>query len=192
MTGRFALFADCLLAGALTALFALPVVTAYPAFVAACSLLRQGRPIGPVVFARRLRYVIAVDPPSLWLPPLALIVLALDALAVAAGVPGAKPLAVMLLATFAVAVLIALRHAGRWPGNDSGSAAPGWGSARWRAAAVECQRDPGGSALLALAAVCAAAIVVLVPITVTLVAGPLALAAVAVERRRHAPRLADL
>ena len=38
-SGRLALFADCLLAGLLTVLAALPLVTAYPAFTAGCATL---------------------------------------------------------------------------------------------------------------------------------------------------------
>jgi hypothetical protein len=111
-----------------------------------------------------------------WVPITALAIATADAIAIGAGVPGAKPLAALLTLAVAAAAVVALRFAARWqPAQRWRDAAP--------AAAREAARDPGGSALLLLAAACAIGIVVLVPITALLVCGPLALAAVAVQSR---------
>jgi hypothetical protein len=93
-----------------------------------------------------------------------------------AGVPGAKPLAAFLFVVAVAAVVVALRAAGQWrPSQPWRSVIP--------AATRQAARDLGGSALLLLAAACAATIVALVPITALLICGPLAVATVAVEKR---------
>lgn len=178
--GRFALFADCLLLGCFTAVAALPVVTAYPALVAACAVLRErvvdDRSVGPRRYAERLCQVVRSGPSGLLVPPLLAGALVLDALAVAAGVPGSGPLTVLLAAAASVAAVLGLRIAARWR--------PG---ARWprlaRGAALAAARDVPGCLLLWLATAAGTAIALAVPITVLLVAGPVALAAVAVEAR---------
>jgi hypothetical protein len=180
MTGKAALFADCLLAGVLTAVAALPVVTAYPAFAAACAVLRErvaeDRTVTVRGFVRQLRSAIASGPAGLLLPWLYAVLLGLDAVAVAAGVPGAVALTAVLVAAAAAGIVVLLRAAARWrPGT------------RWLhlfAAVVRgLADDPAGSALLLSAGVAAAAIAAVVPVTLLLVAGPTALAAIAVEGR---------
>jgi hypothetical protein len=181
--GRFALFADCLLAGCLVVVAALPVVTAYPALVAGCAVLRDrvadDTGVGPVAYLRRLRQVAASGIAGFLVPPAVVAVLVLDAVAVAAGVPGAAALRWPLVAGAAAAAVLALRAAGAWR--------PG---CRWppvaRRAAAEVVRDPGGAALLLLAAGTAAVVAVAVPVTALLLPGPVALAAVAVDARRPA------
>jgi hypothetical protein len=179
MTGRFALFADCLLAGLLALVFALPVVTAYPALVAACALLREGRGVGPRTYWACLRQVIHSGPVGLVAPPLVVALVALDAIAVAAGVPGARLLGAVLVLATAAMVALGLRVAARWrPGQ------------RWpavvRSALADLVRDPGGSLLLLLAAGAAVAIATAVPVTALLLPGLLAFAAVTVDSRRPA------
>jgi hypothetical protein len=175
-----ALFADCLVVGVLTAVAAVPVVTAYAALVAACATLRErvvdDRSAGARVYLARLLGAIRSGPVAVLAAPLAVAgVLAVDALALASGVPGAGPLAVLLAACAAVAVVLGLRAAAAWrPGDRFGPVA--------RAAADRAVRDPRGSALLLFAAAVAAVIVAVVPITALLMGGPLALAAVAVDR----------
>ena len=182
--GWLALFADCLLTGVLTALAALGVVTAFPALAAGCAVLRsrayEDRSVGPrrylLLFVAALRTGVL----GLLVPVAVVAVLVADGLAVAAGVPGAVPLGVLLAVATAAAVVLGLRTAAAWrPGE------------RWpavtRRAARAAPRDPGGSALLLLAGVVTVALVVTVPLTVVLVAGPLALAAVAVDAC-HPPR----
>jgi hypothetical protein len=181
-TGGLALFADCLLVGVFTVVAAVPLVTAYAALVAGCATLRDGvvadRTVGPRAYLRHLCEVFRCGPLAALVVPAAVVgLLAVDALAVATGVPGAPALAVVLAGCAAAAVVVGLRTAAGWePGRRLGPVAA--------AAAVRAARDPGGSALLLLAAVAAAVIVVVVPITVTLIGGPLALAAVAVDGRR--------
>jgi len=178
----FALFADCLVVGVCAAVAAAPLVTAYPALVAACAAVRDrvgaDRSPGPRAFAAHLRAAIRSGPAgALVVPPLVAGGLTLDAVAVAAGVPGAAGLAVVLTACAAAAVVVGLRAAAQWrPGR------------RWPAVAASAARraaaDPGGSALLLFAGLAAAAVVAVVPVTALLIGGPLAMAAVAVDGRR--------
>ena len=180
MTGRLALFADCLLIGLCTAVAAIPVITAYPAFVAGCALLRDrivdDAPVGFQRYLRRLGQVLASGPAGILGPPALCAVLAVDALAVAAGVPGRLPLGALLVLIGCGCTVLGLRTAARWrPGSR-------W-AATLRSAAARSLADPGGSALLALAGAAAAAIAFAVPVTALLVCGFLALAAVAVDLR---------
>jgi len=177
-----ALFADCLLVGVFTLVAAVGVVTGYAALVAACATVREHVVAGRSALAReylaRLVGAIRSGPVAVLVAPSVVAgLVAVDALAVASGVPGAGPLAVVLAGCAAAAVVVGLRAAAAWrPGQRFGPVA--------RAAAIRGVRDPGGSALLLLAGVAAAAIVVVVPITALLIGGPLALAAVAVDRGR--------
>ncbi len=165
MNRTFARFADCLLLGVLTALASIPVVTAYPALVTACAMLREDTPVGPLRFAWRLLKIMRYA----WQPALVVPLLVVDVVAVRAGVPGAWALTVALCAV----AIVGLRGAAVWrPGLS------------WAAVARDAVRDPAGSALILLAGACAAAIVTLVPITALLVGGPLANALVAVEGNR--------
>lgn len=178
---RFGLFADCLVLGLLAAGAAVGVVTAYPGFVAACAVLRDrielNRPAGPVAYLARLGQIARTEPPVFFaVPPLAAAVLAADAVAVAAGIPGRTGLLVVLSACVAAAVVLGLRLAATWrPGR------------RWpdltRVAVRTAVADPRGSALLLVAAGSAAVIAVAVPVTAPLLLGPLALAATVVDMR---------
>lgn len=169
---RFTLFADCLLLGVQTFVAALPLVTAFAAVTAACQVLGarvdRDASVGYFrAFGAVLRSHVGVT-----LVPLLLLI---DVLAVASGAPGAFPLAAVL----AVLVVVGLRAAALW--------APGL---RWSSvlsnAARQAGRDPGGSLLLLGAVAAAAALVSLVPLTVALMPGVLALAPVAIARRRPA------
>ena len=79
----FALFADCLLVGVLVALASVPLMTAYPALVAGCALVRErvfdDRSVGGGRYWRRLREVLASGPVGLLVPLLVVGVLLLDA-----------------------------------------------------------------------------------------------------------------
>jgi hypothetical protein len=180
-SGRFALFADCLLLGLLTAGTMVGVVTAYPGFVAACAVLRdrvaQDRSIGPGAYVARLRQIARTGPPVFFVvPPLVAAVLGADALAVAAGVPGRTGLLVVLSACAAAIAVIGLRLAAMWRPDRRW---PELTSAAVRAAAA----DPAGSALLLIATGVAVVIAITVPVTAPLLLGPLALAAAAVDLR---------
>ncbi|BEL04449.1 hypothetical protein Q0Z83_026400 [Actinoplanes sichuanensis] len=174
MSGRFARFAECLLAGLLTVLFALPVVTAFAAFTTACTMLREERPIGLRTYTRCLAEVLRSGPIVLVVPPLVLLVLVADALAVASGVPGAGLLGAVTALAGAVVLPLGMRVAAGWrPGR------------RWpavtRAAATDLVQDLRGSVLLLFAALIAVLVAVAIPITALLLPGMLALGAVAVD-----------
>jgi hypothetical protein len=182
-SGRFGLFADCLVVGVLAALSVAPVLTAYPGLVTATALLREraasDAPVGPRRFVAVFRQVVAGGPLVLVLPPAVAALLAVDAIALAAGAPGRAGLTVVLVACVAGALLLGLRAAAVW--------APG---RRWaevlRTASAEALADPWGDALLLMAAVIAAGVVVTIPITGLFLLGPLALATAAVRARKHA------
>jgi hypothetical protein len=181
-SGRFGLFADCLVVGVLAALSVVPVLTAYPGLVTATALLREraasDAPVGPRRFVTVLRQVVASGRAVLVLPPAVAALLAADAIALAAGAPGRTGLTAVLLACVAGALLLGLRAAAVW--------APG---RRWaevlRSAAAQALADPWGDALLLMAALLAAGVVLTVPITGLFLLGPLALAAAAVQTRKH-------
>jgi hypothetical protein len=181
---RFALFADCLLVSLFTVVAAIPLVTAYAALTAGCAVLRDrvtvDRGVGPRGYATRLRQTIQSGPYGLVVPPLVSGLFTLDALAIRAGVPGHRPLLGLLVLALAVAAVLGLRTAARWRPDQ-----------RWpavaRAAIADLGRDRGGSALLLLATAATVGIAVAVPITVLLLPGLLALAAVAVDARLHPP-----
>ncbi|GLY06409.1 hypothetical protein [Actinoplanes sp. NBRC 101535] len=174
MSDRFARFSECLLVGMFTALFSLPVVSAFAAFTAACTMLREERPAGPGTYVRCLAEVLRSGPLVLIVPPLVLLVLVADAVAVGSGVPGAPVLATITVLAGAAAVPFGLRAAARWrPGR------------RWpqvaRAAATDLLHGVRESLLLLLATVIAIVVAVAVPITALLLPGLLAFGAVAVD-----------
>jgi hypothetical protein len=178
---RLALFADCLVVGLLTSVTAIGVVTAYPGFTAACAVLRDrvryDGPAGPRAYGMWLRQVARTGPRAfLAVPPLVAAVLGADAVAVAAGIPGRSGLLVALSACVAVATVLGLRLAAAWRPE------PRWPEAA-RAAVRASVADPGGSALLLIAAGVATLLGSMVPIIAPLLPGPLALAAVAVDIR---------
>jgi hypothetical protein len=167
-----------MLAGVFTAVMAVGVVTAYPGLVAACAVLRrraeQDHGVGPRDYLAAVRQVAATGPAVFLVPPLILGILALDGLAVAAGVPGRAALAVVLAVCCAAVAVVGLRVASAW---RSGT--------RWRelaaSAVTRSRQDVRGSLLLLSAVVAAALIVLMVPVVVLFIAGPLAMAAVAVR-----------
>jgi hypothetical protein len=177
---RFGLFTDVLLLGVFAAVASVGVITAFPAFAAACALLRArvagGAGVGVRPFLACLAQALRGGPAGLLIPPVVAAVLAGDAVAIAAGAPGRPVLAVALAVALLCAVLIGLRSAGRWrPGLR-------WGAVL-RDAARQVGRDLGGDALLLVAVGTAIAVVALLPITAVLLAGPLAAATVAVDAR---------
>lgn len=178
---RLALFADCMVVGLLATVTAIGVITAYPGFTAACAVLRDrvlfDGPAGPRAYGTRLRQVARTRPRAfLAMPPLVAAVLGADAVAVAAGVPGRSGLLVGLSACVVLAVVLGLRVAAAWRPE------PPWPEAA-RAAVRASVADPGGSALLLVAAGVATLLGFMVPMIAPLLPGPLALAAVAVDIR---------
>ena len=171
MSTRLSLFADCLLAGLLVFVTAIPVVTAYPGFVAACSF-----PFSFKGYLTRLREVVQTGSLGLLVPPAVAGLLALDMAAIGSGLPGSAVFGPLVALAGVVLAVLGLRVAGRWrPGSRWPSLA--------RAAFQDMMADLRGSLLLGLAVVAAVGVALLVPITLLLLGGVLALAGVAVGSR---------
>ena len=178
---RFVLFGECLLVGVLVTVAALPVVTLLPALAAGCAQIRahvDGETTTVAAFFGRVR---AAYPGSL---PLSLgvaggyAVLAIDAAVLRSGPPGAGPVAAGCAVAAASLAVVVLRATAAW--------SPG---AQWtllvRAATRRATTgDPSGSLLLLLALAVGAVVTwQLLPLAVPIV-GCVAMAAVAIERRR--------
>lgn len=169
-------FSDCLLTGLLVALVSVPVVTAPPAFAAGCRALDRtrhgiGRPLWTTFWAdfretARGGSLFALGCLA------AVVVFAVD-LEVAGSMPGAGVLGPALWVAAAVVVVVAVRTC----------AVVATGEPSWRRAVVAAAREtaaaPGNALLLAGAAGLAVVLVWMLPILALVVAGPLALAAVA-------------
>jgi hypothetical protein len=185
-SGRLALFADCLLAGLLTAVAALPLVTAYPAFTAGCALLgdrvRDAEPVTVRGYLRKLRDVLRSGPAPLLAPPVLAALVGVDTAAVRAGLPGRAALAAILVAACAGTAVLGLRAAAGWRREIA------WPEVA-RAAARRLATDRGGTALLLAAATVATGVAYATPLMAPLAVGPLALAAVVVDGRpvKHRP-----
>jgi hypothetical protein len=176
---RFALFAECLLAGVLIAVTALPVVTALPAFAAACAHIRAHQAGESTTLRAYRRAFAAACRHSLGVSAALLaagVLLIVDLWAVRAGLPGGRAVAATCALAAVGLAVVALRAAATWH--------PG---ARWPAlfgaAARRAVADPSGSLLLVVAlgttlVVTWQLVVLLVPML-----GCLAMAAVAVEHR---------
>jgi len=174
------LLADVLVTGLLTTVATLGVVTGYIAMVAGCSLLRERTAgdtgVGPRTYGRRLMTVARSGPAGLIVPPVAAVLLALDAISVHAGIPGARPLGVLLAVVTVVGVLLGMRAAGAWrPGK------------RWpellRIAAESARHDLRGDLLLLMVAAAGTVLAFVVPMTLPLMPGLVALGITAVAAR---------
>ncbi|WP_212911354.1 DUF624 domain-containing protein [Streptomyces sp. TS71-3] len=178
---RFVLFADMLAIGLATTAACLPVVTAPAAFAAACAVLRgairEQRPatLGRYVAELRahgLRRTLAAGAVTLAGGALP----AVDLLLARAGLPGAGPVAVVVAAVAAGALVVGLR------GAAEPRAAESWREAV-RTAAGRSVADPSGSALLLAATVLCAVLVWMLPLLAPLTPGILAFAVTAVSLR---------
>ncbi|MFC0527054.1 DUF624 domain-containing protein [Phytohabitans kaempferiae] len=177
---RFVLFGECLLAGLLTAVLALPVVTLLPALAAGCAHIRahvDGETTAVRAYFERFR---AAYPGSL---PLSLAsaggfaVLVVDALLLRTAVPGGAFVAAFCgIAATALSVVL-LRAAATWsPGQP-------WRDLVRHAAVRAIASDPSGSLLMVLALALLVLITwQLLPLAVPML-GCVLMAAVAVERR---------
>ncbi|ROQ64153.1 hypothetical protein EDF36_1108 [Rathayibacter sp. PhB152] len=178
-SGTFAAFADVLYAGVLVFALSLPVVTGFAAFGAGVAALREAREndghvtIGSVwrAFVRRLRRPVT----QLLLPAVVTALLALDLLVLP--FLGADPTlaAAVPIVLASVAGAVALRVAGAW--RDDASATRILGIA-WR----RMSDDAAGTVVLVLAVASAGAVIAVVPLLIVVMAGPLALAALAMDR----------
>ncbi|MFF1614532.1 DUF624 domain-containing protein [Amycolatopsis sp. NPDC058278] len=190
-------FSDCLLAGLLVALASVPVVTAAPALVAGCRVLdRTRRDLGSPLwttfwadFREAARGGVLFGVGCL----AAVVVFAVD-LEVVASMPGAGVLKPALWVLAVAGVVVAVRTcevvATGGPAGREGVAAAetAAGGPAWRRAIVTAARETAASprsALLVAAALAVSALLVwMLPILALVVAGPLALAAVATGGRR--------
>jgi hypothetical protein len=177
---RFVLFGECLLAGLLTAVLALPLVTLLPALAAGCAHIRahvDGETTAVRAYFGRFR---AAYPGSLKLSlavAAAFAVVIVDGLVLRTAVPGGALVAAFCGVAATALSVVLLRAAATWSPDQ-----------RWsdlvRAAAVRAATsDPSGSLLLVMAL----ALLVLVtwqllPLVVPML-GCVLMAAVAVERR---------
>jgi uncharacterized membrane protein YesL len=169
-------FSDCLLTGLLVALASVPVVTAAPAFAAGCRALDRtrhgiGSPLWTTFWADFRQ---AAQGGLLFaLGCLAAAVLFAVDLQVVGSMPGAGVLGPALWVLAAAVAVVAVRTC----------EVVATGAPSWRRAAVAAAREtvaaPGNALLLAGAAGLAVVLVWMLPILALLVAGPLALAAVA-------------
>ncbi|MFB6672049.1 hypothetical protein ACFCWG_06530 [Streptomyces sp. NPDC056390] len=174
----FHLLAECLLLGVLLLVCSLPVVTAFPALVAGCTVLRKqargGPGVSPSSLLGALRTVLRSGP-AVWLVPTGMLALLwLDAVALEAHGPG---MGVPLVAASAIAAAVLLRCASGWREGTP-----------WRVVAVTAFRampdQPLVLVLLAGAAVAIAALLAMSPVLVLVALGPLALAATAADAWR--------
>ncbi|WP_232519701.1 hypothetical protein [Actinosynnema pretiosum] len=149
-SARLALLAEVLLVGVLVCLAALPVVTALASAGAGAralrSLVADGRTPTARAFAADLVAGLR-DPLALALPPLLLVVGALDVLALLGGLPGGAVLGPAIGLALVAVVVVLLRCAARWE--------PG---ARWSALLA----SPPAGVVGAVAVACALVVVVLV------------------------------
>jgi uncharacterized membrane protein YesL len=174
-------FSDCLLAGVLVALASVPVVTAGPALVAGCRTLdRTRRDVGGPLwttfwadFREAARGGVAFGLGCV----AAVVVFAVD-LAVVASMPGSGVLKPVLWLLAVAGVVVAVRTCEL---VATGGAA---GRHAFVAAARETADGPKNALLLAAAVGIAVLLVWMLPILALVVAGPLALAAVATGGRR--------
>ncbi|BCB78740.1 hypothetical protein GCM10022251_78650 [Phytohabitans flavus] len=177
---RFVLFGECLLAGLLTALLALPLVTLLPALAAGCAHIRahvEGETTAVRAYFARFR---AAFPGSVKLSlgvAAAFAVVTVDGLLLRAAVPGGAYVAAFCgIAATALSVVL-LRAAATWsPGRS-------WSDLVRQATVRAATGDPSGSLLLVLALALLVLITwQLLPLAVPTL-GCVLMAAVAVERR---------
>ncbi|MFI6762280.1 hypothetical protein ACIBF5_24400 [Micromonospora sp. NPDC050417] len=172
---------EVLVTGVLTLVTALPLVTAYVAVTAAVTVLRQRADDGTGVTVRGYLRAWRAAAGSGWWPYLVPVgvtaVLTLDAVAVGAGLPGARVVGPALLLATGLLVTVALRACVAW------RPATGWPLAATEAVA-RTRSDPAGTGLLLLALVAVGLTASMGPVLWPLLPGLPALAAVAVDRRR--------
>lgn len=176
----FHLFADALYLGVLVFGLSLLVVTWFAALSAGVETLRDARTADRHVSARRLWSVFvdrAVRHPlsHIVLPTIVTALLAVDVVVLPYVVPGevwALALPIVLAAGLGA---VALRVAGAW---RTGVPARRTFAVAWR----RMSEDAAGSALLVLAVTAAGAIVSIAPLLLVVMLGPLALAALALDR----------
>jgi hypothetical protein len=179
-TRGIALFGEVLLVGVLVGVASLPAVTALAAAGAGAVLVDELVHEQRTPTVRRFLALLAVSlrEPVVWAAPVLLLAVGgLDALALAAGLPGGRLLGPVLLALLVFALLCGIRGAAAWQPDRTWQATLG-------AAPRVVLRDWTGSALLLGGLVVLGAVVAGVPAFWLVAPGLSTLAAVAVEHRR--------
>lgn len=184
-SATFSSFSDALYAGVLIFGFSLLIVTWFAAFSAGTQVLREARERdGHITFGGFWRaFVDRVT--KHWVihivvPAIVTALLAFDVLVMPYVVDDAMISMVVPVALGAVAGAIALRIAGAW---RVGTPARVTLSTAW----ARMSMDAAGSLLLALAVITAGSIVAVMPVLAVAIPGPLALAAVAMDRTPKEP-----
>ncbi|MFC6091959.1 hypothetical protein [Saccharothrix lopnurensis] len=176
---KLALLGECLTAGLLALLAALPVVTLLPALAAGCAHVKahvDGESTAVRAFFGHVRAAF----PGGWQPSLGVVaafgVLAADLVLLDAGLAGGQVVAAIRAAAGAGLAVVVLRAAAGWsPGRT-------WGEVL-RAAARHGAGDARGSLLLLLALAVLTVITWQLPVLFLPAFGCLLMAAVAVDRR---------
>jgi hypothetical protein len=186
----FALLAEVLLIGAMTAFAAVGVVTAFGAIAAGCASLRDfldhGIAPGPRRYLSLLR-VASRGAVSLLALPVLLVLVAADLLAWRAGMPGGRVLGPAALVIGLAAAVVGLRAAASWrpePEHEpDGVRRPAPWTALLPEAAAETVADWRGSLLIACALAACAALALEIPMLTPVLPGLLTLSSVAVHGR---------
>ncbi|MFB4426190.1 hypothetical protein C5F59_034570 [Streptomyces sp. QL37] len=172
--------AEVLFIGVLVSIASLPLVTSLAAAGAGATLLREMTETERTPTVRRFVSLLAESfrqPVVLLAPTAAAAVAGMDLLALAAGVPGGRPTAVLTALALTFVALVGIRSAARWrPGTA-------WRTALAPAADIVA-RDWRGSLMLVGAVVVLGLVAFEVPAFTLILPGLLVLAAVAVEGRR--------
>ncbi|WP_327174509.1 hypothetical protein OG599_03800 [Streptomyces sp. NBC_01335] len=180
LTRRLELLAEVLFVGVLVSIASVPLVTSLAAAGAGATLLREMAETERTPTVRRFGALIAksLRQPVVTLAPTAAVTVAsLDLLALAAGVPGGRPVGVLTALALGCVGLVGLRGAARWRPASLWRDALG-------SAAESVPRDWKGSLMLVGAMVVLGVVVFEVPAFAPVLPGLLVLAAVAVEGRR--------
>lgn len=177
---RFVLFGECLLAGLLTALLALPLVTLVPALAAGCGHIRahvDGETTAMRAYFERFRTAFPGSVPFSLAVVAAFVVVTVDGLLLRAAVPGGAFVAAFCGVAATALSVVLLRAAATWsPGRP-------WRDVVRQAAVRAATSDPSGSLLLVMALALLALVTwQLLPLAVPML-GCVLMAAVAVERR---------
>jgi len=176
----FQAFSDTIYVGVLLFALSIPLVTWFAALTAGVEALRDARAQDRHVRARDVwsafghrlrRHALS----QMVLPAIVTALLVVDVVLLPYAVPG-ELWATLLPAVLAAGLgAIALRVAGAWRRGIPTTAV-------YRTAWRRMSTDAAGSALLVLAVVCAGSIVALAPLLLIVMLGPLALAALAMDR----------
>jgi len=184
-SSMFHAFADMLYAGVLIFGLSLMVVTWFAAFSAGVQALREAREsdrhvTSRAVWAAFLNRISRHPLTHVLAPSIVTTLLVVDVVLLPYVAPGSFGATVLPIVLAAALGAIALRVAGTWRQDRPARASL---AMAWR----RMSTDAGGSALLALAVAAAGAVVMIAPMLLIVMPGPLALAAVAMDRDRGVP-----